>query len=239
MVAEAVLRAATGTVLPLLPMALLLLLLLLQLRQRLWLRLVRCIRCMSKGEALCGIQTHYNSIVARLPLLHHCLYQHPIVSAFMLVYATCRPRRPADAGVVVYHKVNGKVVDPRTGQRMRPGQRHMAAARPHTLSFGTVALTAFIGFRVCQLLRRCFKPKPCPEEQQLLLLQQQLELEQQQQQQLPPVVSCGHMHASTCMWAGYCSAERLAVVVWALLCMLAPCKLLRVLQQSLHGRMLG
>ncbi|WIA28496.1 hypothetical protein OEZ86_011039 [Tetradesmus obliquus] len=97
------------------------------------------------------------------------------------------PRRPADAGVVVYHKVNGKVVDPRTGQRMRPGQRHMAAARPHTLSFGTVALTAFIGFRVCQLLRRCFKPKPCPEEQQLLLLQQQLELEQQQQQQLPPV----------------------------------------------------
>uniref|UniRef100_A0A383VN64 Uncharacterized protein n=1 Tax=Tetradesmus obliquus TaxID=3088 RepID=A0A383VN64_TETOB len=97
------------------------------------------------------------------------------------------PRRPADAGVVVYHKVNGKVVDPRTGQRMRPGQRHMAAARPHTLSFGTVALTAFIGFRVCQLLRRCFKPKPSPEEQQLLLLQQQLELEQQQQQQLPPV----------------------------------------------------
>lgn len=63
----------------------------------------------------------------------------------------------------------------------------MAAARPHTLSFGTVALTAFIGFRVCQLLRRCFKSKPSPEEQQLLLLQQQLELEQQQQQQLPPV----------------------------------------------------
>jgi hypothetical protein len=65
----------------------------------------------------------------------------------------------------------------------------MAAARPRTLSFSTVALTAFIGFRVCQLLRRCFKPKPSPQEQQMLLLQQQLELEQQQQQQLPPVVS--------------------------------------------------
>jgi hypothetical protein len=66
----------------------------------------------------------------------------------------------------------------------------MAAARPRTLSFSTVALTAFIGFRVCQLLRRCFrKPKPSAQEQQMLLLQQQLELEQQQQQQLPPVVS--------------------------------------------------
>jgi hypothetical protein len=83
----------------------------------------------------------------------------------------------------------------------------MAAARPRTLSFGTVALTAFIGFRVCQLLRRCFrKPQPSPQEQQMLLLQQQLELEQQQQQQLPPVVSAACWSSSAAAECTCCSA---------------------------------
>jgi hypothetical protein len=84
--------------------------------------------------------------------------------------------------MVIYHKVNGQLLDPSTGQRLRKGQKPLARSGKQ-LSFSAVALTAFIGFRVCQLLHRCFRKTQLPEEQ--LLLQQQVD----DQQVLPAVVS--------------------------------------------------
>jgi hypothetical protein len=92
--------------------------------------------------------------------------------------------------VLVYKKTNSHLLHPTTGKRMRYGQQRSSGAsgRPKTLSFGTAAVTAFVGFRVCQLLVRCFRRrKGTQEEQEELLIQQALE--QQQIQQLPPVVS--------------------------------------------------
>jgi hypothetical protein len=93
--------------------------------------------------------------------------------------------------VLVYKKVNSHLLHPSTGQRLRYGQRRSSTAsgRPKTLSFGAAAITAFVGFRVCQLLVRCFKKrKPTQQEQEELLIQQALQ--QQQMQQVPPLVSC-------------------------------------------------
>lgn len=135
-----------------------------------------------------------------------CLCQPPTVDP-------CRPRRPSEAGVVVYHKINGRVADPRTGERLRRGNRALTSnARPRTVSFGAVALTAFIGFRVAQLLTRVFRRQRQPSQlEQHLLLQQQLE--QQQQQMPPPVVrfsrSSGH-HTHYCCW--HYSRNRLGCV---------------------------
>lgn len=97
--------------------------------------------------------------------------------------------------MLVYKKTNSHLLNPSTGQRVRYGQRRYSTAsgRPKTLGFGAAAITAFVGFRVCQLLVRCFRrPKQLtPEEEEELLIQQALE--QQQMQQLPPVVSVRHM----------------------------------------------
>lgn len=99
--------------------------------------------------------------------------------------------RKQDAGdnVLVYKKTNSHLLNPSTGQRVRYQQRRSSTAsgRPKTLGFGAAAITAFVGFRVCQLLVRCFRrPKQLsPEEEEELLIQQALE--HQQMQQLPPV----------------------------------------------------
>ena len=93
--------------------------------------------------------------------------------------------------MLVYKKVNSHLLHPTTGQRVQRGNRRssMTQGRPKTLSFGAAAITAYVGFRVCQLLVRCFrKRRLSPEEQEELLIQQALE--RQQLQQLPPVVSC-------------------------------------------------
>lgn len=92
--------------------------------------------------------------------------------------------------MLVYKKVNSHLLHHSTGQRLRYGQRRSSttSGRPKTLSFGAAAITAFVGFRVCQLLVRCFrKRKPMQQEQEELLIQQALE--QQQMQQMPPLVS--------------------------------------------------
>jgi hypothetical protein len=111
--------------------------------------------------------------------------------------------------VLVYKKVNSHLLNPTTGQRVRYGQRRSSAAsgRPKTLGFGAVAITAFVGLRVCQLMVRCFtRKKRTQEEQEELLIQQALE--QQQMQQLPPVVRAsrgtqqkgGHGHGGALSW---------------------------------------
>lgn len=92
--------------------------------------------------------------------------------------------------MLVYKKTNSHLLNPTTGKRVRYGQTRSSGAsgRPKTFGFGAAAVTAFVGFRVCQLLVRCFRRRqPTPEEQEELLIQQALE--QQQMQQLPPVVS--------------------------------------------------
>jgi len=133
----------------------------------------------------------------------------------------CRRRRQDAADVPVYKKVNSHLLHPATGQRVRHGQRRAAVAqgRPKTLSFGAAAITAFVGFRVCQLLVRCFRRrKLSPEEEEELLIQQALE--RQQLQQLPPVVSAPSVgrvdsleEVSVGVSAGQCRYSSLAAAV--------------------------
>lgn len=123
------------------------------------------------------------------------LHRHKLTNP-LCVRPAHRPRKQ-DAGdnVLVYKKTNSHLLNPSTGQRVRYGQRRSSttSGRPKTLGFGAAAITAFVGFRVCQLLVRCFRrPKQLtPEEEEELLIQQALE--QQQMQQLPPVVSLRRM----------------------------------------------
>eukprot|EP00877_Chromochloris_zofingiensis_P014797 jgi/Chrzof1/9571/Cz04g07370.t1 len=87
------------------------------------------------------------------------------------------PRR--QASVPVYSKVNSHVVDPATGKRARAGPRRGSRmqGQPRTISFSAVAITAFLGFRIAQMIRRKFFSTPAeaaPEPEMVEADEQQM-----------------------------------------------------------------
>jgi hypothetical protein len=107
----------------------------------------------SHASSLCPIQC--------LPLIHASM--HTCIQLVLITTACCLTRPPRITEVPLYQKTNARLVDPKTGQRLRPGRTRQAAGNKGTISFGAVALTAFVGYRAFQLLWRNFKRKRAPE----------------------------------------------------------------------------